>query len=81
MGFVRSWSWLGAQSLGTPAGGPGVQQACSGACSVLRSSLLLPGLFSALIDEKKLKKIYSDRKFRYCVVDYGAPPKRVKKKQ
>ncbi len=36
---------------------------------------------AALIDEKKLKKIYSDRKFRYCVVDYGAPPKRVKKKQ
>ena len=35
---------------------------------------------AALIDEKKLKEIYSDRKFRYCVVDFGAPPSRRKKK-
>ena len=35
---------------------------------------------AALIDEKKLKEIYSDRQFRYCVVDFGAPPSRRKKK-
>ncbi len=35
---------------------------------------------AALIDEKKLKEIYPDSQFRYCVVDYGAPPTKRKKK-